>query len=202
MASPQDILARYERVEITSRAEWRAWLQEHHTQTESIWLVRYKQAVREKSVSYDEIVEEALCFGWIDSRPARLDDERTMLLISPRKPKSVWSALNKSRLPALIESGLMAEPGFASIREAQANGSWDALAEVDDKNPPSDLMDGFSDQPAALTQFQSFPPSAQRGIIQWIVLAKTLETRERRISETVRLAGLGLKANSPESRGK
>lgn len=202
MAGTPDITMRYEWVEVASRAEWRAWLEAHHQQSESIWLVRYKQSVPEKYVSFDDVVEEALCFGWIDSRPAKLDEERTMLLLSPRKPKSVWSALNKSRLPALIESGRMTEAGMAKIREAQANGSWDALAEVDDQNPPSDLTAALAANATAQENFRSFPPSAQRGIIQWIVLAKTEATRHKRIIETVRLATMGLKANSPESRGR
>lgn len=193
MASPKRQAAdARERVEIKSRAEWRRWLAKHHTQTDAIWLVRWKKD-RGPYVSYDDIVDEALCFGWIDSLPRVLDDDRTMLLLAPRKPKSAWSAVNKKRVARLLAEGRMAAPGLAAIETAKANGAWQKLDGVE--TPPSDLVAAFKRYPGAAKHFAAFPPSVRRGILEWIVQAKRPETRAKRIEETAALAVQNKRAN-------
>ncbi len=187
----------FEQVTVCSRAEWRAWLTANHTRPESIWLVTYKKRSGLPHVSYAEIVEEALCFGWIDSRPGRLDEQRTMLLLSPRRPKSPWSKLNKERVAKLIEAGQMAAPGLEKIERAQVDGSWSALDAVEAGIIPEDLAVALRNNPEATRHFDAFAPSAQKGILQWIDAAKRQQTRQKRIAETVALAALNIKANFP-----
>ncbi len=185
-----------ERVTARNRAEWRQWLAEHYRQGESIWLVTYKGG----ELKYNDIVEEALCFGWIDSRPAKLDEKRTMLLLSPRKPQSRWSKLNKERVARLEAAGLMQEAGAAKVREAKRSGAWDALNDVDALIVPPDLTEAIARVKNASAYFAAFPPSARRGILEWILAAKSTETRARRIAETARLAGRNVRANTPAAK--
>jgi uncharacterized protein YdeI (YjbR/CyaY-like superfamily) len=192
----------YKKITITSRDQWRQWLVEHHTQTESIWLVRYKKESTRPHVAYIDVVQEALCFGWIDSLPRKLDEQRSMLLLSPRRVGSAWSAVNKSHVAAMIKAGLMTSAGLAKIEHAKANGRWDALNEVDAGVVPDDLLAALVRVKGAKANFEAFSPSSRRGILEWISNARTEPTRNKRISETARLAGLNLKANHPESRGK
>lgn len=177
-------LADYERVTIRSRAEWRAWLGRNHERTESIWLVSYKKNAGALYVSYAEIVEEALCFGWIDSRPAKLDDQRSMLLLSPRRPGSAWSKLNKERVARLEAQGLLAPPGLARIRAAQADGSWNALDEVEALIVPPDLARALR-QAGRTKAFAALAPSRRRGELDRIRQAKQPETRARRIAKLI-----------------
>jgi len=181
-----------QRVEIKSRAEWRRWLSKNHTQADAIWLVRWKKD-RGPYVSYDDIVDEALCLGWIDSLPCVLDDDRTMLLLAPRKPKSAWSAVNKKRVARLIEEGRMAAPGLAAIDTAKANGAWTKLDGIE--QPPADLLAAFKRYEGSQKNFEAFPPSARRGIPEWIIQARRPETRAKRIEETARLAAQNKRAN-------
>lgn len=193
------------RVEVRSRAQWRSWLERHHASSGSIWLVTFKKAAGERHVPYAAVVEEALCFGWIDSRPAKLDDERSMLLLSPRKAGSPWSALNKERVASLIERGLMTAAGLEKIELAKRDGSWGVYDEAETLEMPADLVAAFDTNArarAARTTFEAFSPSSRRGILWWIISAQRAETRAKRIAETVRLAGLGVKANHPEARGR
>lgn len=178
-----------------SRAEWRAWLAENHTRTQGIWLISYKKATGQPRVEYDEAVEEALCFGWIDSKGNKLDDERSMLWFAPRKPRTGWSRPNKERVERLIAAGLMMPPGLAKIEAARQDGSWTALDAVEALEIPPDLaaaLDGYS---AARGNFEAFPRSAKRGILEWIANAKTEATRAKRIEETARLAEENKRAN-------
>ncbi len=186
------------RVEILSRAEWRDWLVLNHTQLESIWLVTWKKASGEPHVPYAAIVEEALCFGWIDSRPAKLDDKRTMLLLSPRRRRSAWSALNKRRVADLLARGLIAPPGLAKIEQARADGTWTFLDDLD--TVPDDLTAALQEHPEAELHFLAFSPSSRRGILEWIRSAKQPATRARRITETATLAARNVKANQPKPR--
>lgn len=178
-----------------SRAEWRAWLAAHHTRAQGVWLISYKQATGKPRLSYDEAVEEALCFGWVDSKPNKLDDERTMLWFAPRKPGTGWSRPNKERVERMIAAGLMAPAGLAKIEAAKRDGSWSVLDAVEDLAIPPDLADALGAYPAARANFEAFPRSAKRGILEWIVQAKTPETRARRVAETARLAELNQRAN-------
>jgi uncharacterized protein YdeI (YjbR/CyaY-like superfamily) len=137
-----------------TRDEWRSWLQAHHQRDEGVWLVSYKKASGKPSLGYDAVVEEALCFGWVDSKPSKLDEHRTMLWFSPRQPKSAWSRPNKERVARLIEQGLMHESGLAKITAAQADGSWTALDEVEQLVVPVDLKELASQNSTAACEFQ------------------------------------------------
>ncbi len=146
---------------------------------------------------YDDIVEEALAHGWVDSLPRALDDERTQLLVTPRRPASNWSRANKQRIERLEHAGLMADAGRAAVEVARRNGSWTALDEVEDLVEPDDLATALDADPDARRHFDAFPRSVKRGILEWILNAKRDDTRHRRISETTRLAARDVRANHP-----
>ena len=176
------------RVEITSRQGWRAWLQEHHATSSGVWAVTLKKGsvpAGQEYVSARDISEECLCFGWIDSKPGRIDDRRTALLCTPRKAGSSWSLVNKERFAALHSEGRIAESGHQAALAAQADGSWDRLADVDALVEPDDLVAALESNPQARLHWDAFPPSARRGILEWILNAKRPSTRSQRISETV-----------------
>lgn len=178
-----------------TRAEWRAWLEQHHGRADGVWLVSYKQATGKPRVTYDEAVEEALCFGWVDSKGNKLDEERSLLWFAPRKRGSGWSRPNKERVERLIAAGLMTPAGMAKIDAAQADGSWSLLDAVEAIEIPPDLAEALAGYPMAAANFAAFPPSAKRGILQWIVQAKTPATRAKRVAETARLAQENQRAN-------
>jgi uncharacterized protein YdeI (YjbR/CyaY-like superfamily) len=182
-----------------SPRELRKWLERNDRQAASVWLVTGKKS-SPHYLPTDSVVDELLCFGWIDSVPRKLDERRTMLLISPRKPGSSWSAVNKARIERLMAAGRMKEAGLARIAEAQADGSWDRLATVDALLIPLDLETALASEPVAAGNFAAFPPSSRRGILEWIGNAKTPETRRRRVAETVAKAARNVKANYPEGR--
>lgn len=192
---PSNRLTDIPQVEPEDRAAWRAWLADHHATSGSVWLVSWKAGRKTVRLSYDEAVEEALCFGWIDSLPRRLDDDRTMLLMSPRKKSSAWSAINKDRALRMIAVGRMADAGQRVIDAAKESGLWDKLETVDRLEVPADLAAALAEIPAARAHFDAFPPSTRRGILEWIVQAKRPETRAVRVAETARLAGLNQRAN-------
>jgi uncharacterized protein YdeI (YjbR/CyaY-like superfamily) len=177
------------------RAAWRRWLADNHDKALGVWVIRYKAHSNQPTITYDELVEEALCFGWIDSLPRKLDNERHMLMVTPRKPKSVWSKINKERVERLIEQQLMTPIGLAKIEAAKADGSWSALDEVEALTMPHDLRDALAANVDAQRHFDAFPPGSQKIILQWIASAKKPETRAKRIAETVRLATQNIKAN-------
>jgi uncharacterized protein YdeI (YjbR/CyaY-like superfamily) len=178
-----------------TRTEWRAWLEQNHTRTEGVWLITFKKATGKPRVEYDEAVEEALCFGWIDSKPGKLDDARSMLWFAPRKPRTGWSKPNKERVERLLQAGLIAPAGLAKIKAAQADGSWNALDAVEALEIPPDLDAALAANPIAHDYFEAFPRSVKRGILEWIANAKKPETRAKRIEETVRLAAENKRAN-------
>lgn len=190
----------FQHVEVKSRTELRAWLGQYaEVYSKSIWLVTYKKG-RGPTVSYDEIVEEAICFGWIDSRIARLDEDRSMLLLSPRRPTSSWSALNKQRVEKLMKQGLIMPLGLAMIEQAKVNGAWDRLNDVDALIEPADLKAALAATAYALENWNLMPASSRRGILEWIASAKRPETRAERVERTATLASHGKKANFPEGR--
>jgi uncharacterized protein YdeI (YjbR/CyaY-like superfamily) len=178
-----------------SRAEWRAWLEANHTRTQGVWLVSYKKATGKPRVEYEEAVEEALCFGWIDSKANTLDDERSMLWMAPRKPRTGWSKPNKERVERLLAAGLLAPAGLAKIEAAKQDGSWNALDAVEALEIPPDLAAALAALPNARANWDAFPRSAKRGILEWIANAKTPATRAKRIEETARLANENIRAN-------
>lgn len=179
-----------------SRAGWRAWLEAHHAASRGVWLVLRKKAAPVPNLSLDAAVEEALCFGWIDSKPRKLDDTRSMLYFAPRKPGSGWSAVNKARIARMQAAGRMTPAGQAKIDAAIRDGSWTRLDAVDALKVPPDLAAALAAEPGAQAQWEAFPPSARRGILEWIAGARTEATRERRVRETATLAARGERANS------
>ncbi|MDZ4794463.1 MAG: YdeI/OmpD-associated family protein [Bacteroidota bacterium] len=180
-----------------TRKQWRQWLEKNQQHSRGIWFIYFKKETGKPRVSYDEAVEEALCFGWIDSLPRKLDAERTMLKFTPRKPKSVWSKLNKTRIERLIAGQQMQAAGLAAVRLAQQNGSWDTLNSSDtaaDKNElPDDLGKLLARNKKAKENFQQFSVSVRRQLLSWIDSAKRPETRAARIKQTVLMAGANKK---------
>lgn len=177
-----------------TRAEWRAWLASSHDQAPGVWLILYKKHANKPTPTYDELVEEALCYGWVDSLTRKLDDDRYFLMFTPRKPGSVWAASNKQRVERLIAQGLMTPAGLAKIEAAKADGSWTALDAVDALAVPDDLQDALAANPDARRHFEAFSPSARKIILYWIASARKSETRAKRIEETVRLAAQNIRA--------
>jgi uncharacterized protein YdeI (YjbR/CyaY-like superfamily) len=178
-----------------SPAEWRAWLETNGATETGVWLVIRKKAAANSNLSVDEAIDEALCFGWIDSKPARLDELRSALYFSPRKPKSGWSAVNKRKIERLMAEGKMAAPGLKKIDLAKAAGSWTKLDAVDALEIPPDLSAALRETPDAEHNFEAFPRSVKRGILDWITQAKKPETRAKRVHETAELAGRNERAN-------
>lgn len=185
----------YPQVVVTSRAQWRAWLAEHHATARGVWLVTYKKAVGDRHVAYGDIVEEAIAHGWVDSQARRLDEQRSQLLMTPRKPKSGWSRSNKERVERLGAAGLMAPAGLAAVEVAKANGAWEALDAVERLQEPDELRAALDADSDARRHWDAFPPSTRRGILEWIGAAKKAETRARRVGETARLAARDVRAN-------
>ena len=184
------------------RAEWRKWLEENHTRTEGVWLIMHKKGTGKPRVDYAEAVEEALCFGWIDSKGNKLDDERSMLWMAPRKAKTGWSKLNKERIEKLIKAKLMTPAGLAKINAAKKDGTWNALDAIEALEIPLDLAKAFSKNKTAKEYFCAFPRSARRALLEWIASAKKPETRAKRIEETVTSAEKNLRANQWQRESK
>lgn len=178
-----------------TREAWRAWLATHHQRDSGVWLVSYKKATGLARFDYDAAVEEALCFGWVDSKANKLDEARSMLWFAPRKPRTGWSRPNKLRIETMTAAGQMAEAGLAKVRAAQADGSWASLDGVEALEVPADLVAAFERHPGSAQRFEAFPRSAKRGILEWIAVAKRAPTRAARVEETARLAARGERAN-------
>lgn len=182
-------------VHALTRIEWRQWLAANYSSVDGVWLVSYKKGTGKPRVEYEEAVEEALCFGWVDSKPNKLDAERSLLWFSPRKAGSGWSRPNKERVHRMIEAGLMTPAGLLKVEQAKSDGSWSKLDAVEDLRLPADLAAALARFPDALQNFEAFPRSAKRGILEWILNAKTEATRAKRIEETARLASKNERAN-------
>ena len=178
-----------------TRRAWRAWLAGHHSRETEIWLAYYKKGSGKISVTYEEALQEALCYGWIDSTVGRLDAERYKQRYTPRNVKSVWSPSNKARVEKLTAEGRMAAPGLAKIEAAKRNGSWDSLNDVErigrNAEMPADLLEALERDGRARQIFEKRPPSEKKLWGYWILSAKRPETRARRVAETVKrlLAG-------------
>lgn len=178
-----------------SQAAWRKWLEENHGTEKSVWLIIYKKESGVPSVYYSEAVDEAICFGWIDSKPNKRDDESYYQFFAKRNAKSNWSKANKAKVSKLMEKGLMAKAGLDAIEIAKQNGTWTALDEVEEMTIPEDLEAEFNNNKLAFDYFDKFPRSSKRNILEWILNAKRPETRQKRIKETVELAEKNIKAN-------
>jgi len=192
----------FPKIEFRSRQQLRDWLDANHATAATFWLVSYKKHVKEAYIPYDDIVEELLSFGWIDTRTRRLDDDRMMLLVGPRKPGSTWSASNKQRVAWLAKAGLMTPVGQAKIDAAKRDGSWSYLDDIENLVIPDDLAKALETNKTAKSNFESFNASAKKVILFWIKIAKREPTRLKRIRETVRLAAKGVKAAHPEAKGR
>jgi uncharacterized protein YdeI (YjbR/CyaY-like superfamily) len=167
------------------RQAWREWLQQNHQIYRGIWLIYYKVRSDRPSIRYEEAVREALCFGWIDSKIKSLDKERYQQIFTPRKPKSVWSRLNKQYIIELIDLGLMAEAGLTAIEVAKQNGSWEALDDIEALIVPEDLELALSANEAARQNFYSLSKSKRKNILANLASAKRMETRLKRIDRAI-----------------
>lgn len=174
---------------------WRSWLEEYHQKHSSLWLIIYHKDSETASIAYPEAVAEALCFGWVDSKPNKRDAESYFQYFSVRSPKSNWSRVNKEKVARLIEQKRMTETGYKMIELAKSNGTWDALNDVENLVIPSDLMQALKSFPNAFDHYDAFPRSVKRGILEWIMNAKRKETRQKRIEETAGMANENLRAN-------
>lgn len=177
----------FDQVEISSPAELRVWLQAHYAQAESVWVVTYKKHVADKYVSTAQVLDELLCFGWIDGMRRKLDADRTMQLISPRQAQH-WAQSYKDRAARLEREGRMEAPGRAAIEASKENGMWNFMDDVDALVQPPDLIAALQKHPPAERHFNAFPPAVQRFALRWIKLAKQPATRARRIEQTAQLA--------------
>ncbi len=176
------------------RAAWRAWLARNHDTARGAWVVTWRKASGREGPGYEDLVEEALCFGWIDSKGGTVDEHRTRLLVTPRKPGSGWSRPNKQRIERLEAAGLIAAPGWAAIEAAKADGSWTRLDAVEDLVVPDDLAAAFDGRPGSRAAWDGFPRSARRAMLEWIVSARRPATRSARVEETARRAAAGERA--------
>lgn len=181
-------------------AEWRAWLARHGQSEKEVWLVIYHRDTDRPSVRYHEAIEHALCYGWIDSHARKHDADSSLLRFTPRSPRSSWSRVNRQRAASMIEQGLMTERGQALIELAKAKGTWQVVSDEESSAVPDDLRALLDRDEAARTNFEKFPPSSKRLILEWIATAKKPDTRHRRITQTVELATMNLRANHPTNR--
>lgn len=174
---------------------WRDWLANNHHSEDHVWLIIYKKESGVSSVYYSEAVDEALCFGWVDSKPNFRDESSYYQFFSPRSPKSNWSKVNKEKVERLTREEKMTPAGLAIIERAKKNGAWNALEDVDKLMIPDDLQTALEKVPDAVNYFEAFPPSSKKLILEWIHNAKKLETRRKRIDEAADLAGKNVRAN-------
>lgn len=172
-----------------NRKAWRAWLEKNHATSTGVWLVYYKKDSGKPRVEYGDAVEEALCFGWIDSTMRPMDEQRYMQWFCPRKPKSVWSALNKSRVEKMLKLGLMTPAGIEKIEIAKANGSWTSIDHIENLEIPPELAKAFKKNKAALKHFNEASRTYRKQVLYRINSAKLPETRAKRIAEMVKLMG-------------
>jgi len=174
-----------------SPTEWRAWLEEHHATEQEAWLLHDKKKAARTTLTYEQAVEEALCFGWIDGLLRKIDGEKYALRYSPRKPRSVWSESNKQRVEKLINEGRMTPFGLDKIAAAKANGEWDAAAARENLNAvPSDLVQELEVQ-QVWADFDELPPSRKKQYLYWLESAKRPETRQKRILAIVEVLKSG-----------
>jgi uncharacterized protein YdeI (YjbR/CyaY-like superfamily) len=169
-------------VEADDRETWRAWLEANHATAKGAWLVTWRPGSGRRRLEYEAAVEEALCFGWVDSTGGWIDEQRGKQYYAPRKPRSGWAATNKARIERLIAAGRMAPAGLAAIERAKANGSWGILDSVERLEVPDDLATALGAAPPAATNFAAFPPSARKQMLAWIAFAQRPETRAARVA--------------------
>lgn len=182
----------FEKVEVNSSEELRQWLLENYTQKESVWLVTYKKADPGKYVSREEVLDELLCFGWIDGIRRKLDETRTMQLIAPRKAQH-WAKTYKDRAQKLMDENRMHDAGLLSIQTGKESGLWDFMDDVDNLVVPDDLNVALQKLDRAKDFFDQINDSSKRFVLRWIKLAKTDKTRKSRIKKIAHLSSIGEK---------
>jgi uncharacterized protein YdeI (YjbR/CyaY-like superfamily) len=170
------------------RASWHDWLEANHATARGVWLVTWRRRSGRSGLDYEAAIEEALCFGWVDSTFGRLDDERRKLYFAPRKPRSPWAASNKSRVERLTAEDRMAPAGIAAVEQAKANGSWQVLDAVERLEVPKDLAAALVARVPAADNFAAFPPSTRKMLLGWVALARRPETRAARITKVAEAA--------------
>ncbi|MEO7978004.1 YdeI/OmpD-associated family protein [Flavobacterium sp.] len=177
----------------TNPQNWREWLKENHNIKQYVWLICYKKQANIPTISWSDAVDEALCFGWIDSTRKTIDHERFIQFFCKRKPNSAWSKINKGKIESLIQNGLMQPAGYKTIEVAKQNGSWLILDDVEELLIPGDLEKAFENQKDAKEFFLSLSKSAKKIMLHWVAVAKRPETRRNRINEVAELASKKLK---------
>jgi uncharacterized protein YdeI (YjbR/CyaY-like superfamily) len=176
-----------------SRKDWRRWLEKNHQSKQGVWLVYYKTSTKIPSLTWSEAVDEALCYGWIDSTKKTIDDERYMQYFSKRNPNSTWSKINKEKVSRLIDNDLMTQAGFDIIQTAKQNGRWDTMLDIEELIIPEDLKIELNKNKSSMEFFQSQSRSIKIAMLHWVVTAKRIETRKKRIDEIALLAAKGLR---------
>ena len=175
-------------------AAWRSWLAANHDRARGVWVVSWRTASGREAIPYEQLVEEALCFGWIDSTVNTLDEARGMQLMTPRQAKSGWTRLNRRRVATLEEQGRMTDPGRKAVEVAQGNGWWTLADSVEDLIEPDELATALDAAPPAREAWDGFPPSARKQMLWWVVTAAKEETRAKRVSTIVAEAAEGRRA--------
>jgi len=184
----------YPIVHAETRTQWRTWLANNHTSTRGVWLCSWRSTTDRPRCPYPEAVEEAICFGWIDSTNTVLDNERSLQLFTPRRPKSQWTRLNRKRAAEMEDRGLMTDAGRRAIAAAKSNGWWTISDQVEDLEEPPELATALDANPQARSNWDGFPPSARKQMLWWIVSAARDDTRSGRIAQVVADAAIGLRA--------
>jgi uncharacterized protein YdeI (YjbR/CyaY-like superfamily) len=191
---------------ITARSaeDWRSWLKENHEKVENVWLIIFKKESRIPTVTYKDSVDEALCFGWIDSKGVKRDESSYYQFYSKRKPKSNWSGVNKAKVDVLLVQGKMEPAGMAMVELAKKIGTWNTLDAATNLEIPDDLLAALQSYETAVQNFEAFPKSTKRAILEWISAAKQSVTRQKRVEETAKLAAQNIRANqyTPKSSPK
>jgi uncharacterized protein YdeI (YjbR/CyaY-like superfamily) len=177
-----------------TRDQLRAWLEHHHRTERGVWVCSWRSGTAKPRCPYPDVVEEAICFGWIDSTRSVLDEDRGLQLLTPRKPKSSWTRLNRRRVADMEAAGLMTDAGRRAVEIAQENGWWTRHDAAEDLLEPDALATALNANAAARNAWDGFPPSARKAMLWWIISAARQDTRDRRIATVVDMAALGERA--------
>lgn len=187
---------------VSNSEEFADWLTRNHESALGVWVVTHKKASGKAAPTYDQMVRVALCWGWIDSVPGKVDELRTKLYFSPRKSGSAWSQSNKERVQQLIESGGMQPAGLAKVEQAKQSGTWNLIDSAQNAEVPEDLAAAFEALDGSKENFDAFPKGVRKQILEWISQAKTVGTRHKRILETATLAQKNIRANQWREKNK
>lgn len=186
----------FDQVLVERPEEWRAWLAAHHDTRRGVWVVTWKRGSGRPQVGYEDLIDEAVAFGWVDSRVRRLDDERSALLVTPRRPTSAWSASNKRRVERLSAEGRMQPAGLDAVQVARASGRWDGVDSVEVLSEPAGLAAALDATPAARRHWDAFPRHTRSALLRWLAAARTEGTRTARIERIVTDAAAGLRVET------